>query len=74
MNRAPGSEKKSETARRPQEASSATPDPKLLEFVKSLARAAAREDHRRAAGAEAAWLEFVEWMKRPDRKDFDKTG
>jgi hypothetical protein len=51
MNRAPGSEKKSETARRPLDASSATPDPKLLEFVKSLARAAAREDHRRAAEA-----------------------
>src|ERR1019366_10704381 len=40
-----------ETARRPQEASSAPPDPKLLEFVKALARAAAREDHRRAAEA-----------------------
>jgi hypothetical protein len=26
------------------------------------------------AGAEAAYREFVEWMKRPDRKDFDKTG
>jgi hypothetical protein len=26
------------------------------------------------AGAEAAWREFAEWMKRPDRKDFDKTG
>ena len=51
MNRAPGSEKKSETAQRLQEDSSATPDPKLLDFVKSLARAAAREDHRRAAEA-----------------------
>ncbi|WP_374309968.1 hypothetical protein [Methylocella sp.] len=26
-------------------------DPKLVEFVKALARAAAREDHRRAAEA-----------------------
>jgi hypothetical protein len=26
------------------------------------------------AGAEAAWRDFVEWMNRPDRKDFDKTG
>jgi predicted metal-binding protein len=25
-------------------------------------------------GAEAAWREFVAWMNRPDRKDFDKTG
>ena len=25
------------------------------------------------AGAEAAY-EFVEWMDRPDRKDFDKAG
>jgi len=38
-------------ARRPKEASAHTSDPKLLEFVKSLARAAAREDHRRAAEA-----------------------
>ncbi len=37
MNRAPGSEKKSETARQPLEAGSATPNPKLLEFVKALA-------------------------------------
>jgi hypothetical protein len=51
MNREPGSKEKSETTRRPLEASSAPPDPKLLEFVKSLARAAAREDHRRAAEA-----------------------
>jgi hypothetical protein len=26
------------------------------------------------AGAEAAYREFAAWMKRPDRKDFDKTG
>ena len=26
------------------------------------------------AGAEAAYREFSEWMKRPDRKDFDKSG
>lgn len=26
------------------------------------------------AGAEAAWHEFAEWMNRPDRKDFDKSG
>jgi len=26
------------------------------------------------AGAEAAYREFAEWMKRPDRKDFDNTG
>lgn len=26
------------------------------------------------AAADAAWLEFVEWMKRPDRKAFDETG
>ena len=51
MNRAPGSEKKSETARRPQEANSHASDPKLIEFVRALARAAAREDHRKAAEA-----------------------
>ena len=26
------------------------------------------------AAAEAAYREFVAWMKRPDRKDFDRTG
>jgi hypothetical protein len=26
------------------------------------------------AGVQAAWREFVEWMERPDRKDFDTTG
>jgi hypothetical protein len=26
------------------------------------------------AGAQAAYDEFVAWMHRPDRKDFDKTG
>ena len=26
------------------------------------------------AAAEAAFREFVEWMHRPDRKDFDQTG
>ncbi len=26
------------------------------------------------AAAEAAYREFAAWMKRPDRKDFDKTG
>jgi hypothetical protein len=26
------------------------------------------------AAAEAAFREFVEWMHRPDRKDFDKAG
>ena len=26
------------------------------------------------AGAEAAYREFAEWMRRPDRKDFDETG
>ena len=51
MDRAPGSEKKSETAHRAQEASSSPSDPKLIEFVRALARAAAREDHRRAAEA-----------------------
>jgi hypothetical protein len=61
MNRVPGSEKKSETARRPQEASAHTSDPKLIEFVRALARAAAREDHRRAAEAALPRLE-------PDRQ------
>jgi hypothetical protein len=51
MNRAPGSEKKSETARRPQEVSAHTSDLKLIAFVRALARAAAREDHRKAAEA-----------------------
>jgi hypothetical protein len=51
MNRAPGSEKKSETARRPQDATSHISDPKLIEFVRALARAAAREDYRKAAEA-----------------------
>jgi hypothetical protein len=32
------------------------------------------ERARQFHGAEAAWREFVEWMKRPDRKDFDKTA
>jgi hypothetical protein len=35
----------------PQASCPRAPDPKLVEFVKSLARAAAREDHRRAAEA-----------------------
>jgi hypothetical protein len=26
------------------------------------------------AGAESAYREFAEWMKRPDRKEFDKIG
>jgi hypothetical protein len=51
MNRAPGSEKKSESARRPQEASTHTSDPKLIAFVRALVRAAAKEDHRRIAEA-----------------------
>lgn len=51
MNRAPVAEKKSETARRPQEAKAHASDPKLVGFVRALARAAAREDHRRAAEA-----------------------
>jgi hypothetical protein len=51
MDRGPGSEKKSETARQSTEASSSPSDPKLIEFVRALARAAAREDHRRAAEA-----------------------
>ena len=51
MNRAPGSEKKSETALRQQEASARTSDPKLIEFVRALARAAAREDYRKATEA-----------------------
>jgi hypothetical protein len=51
MNRPPGSEKKSHTARRPQEANTHASDPKLVEFVRALARAAAREDHRKVAEA-----------------------
>jgi hypothetical protein len=37
MNLAPASEKKSETARRPQEANAHRSDPKLIEFVRALA-------------------------------------
>jgi hypothetical protein len=51
MNPPPGSEKKSDTARRLQEANLHGSDPKLIEFVRALARAAAREDHRKAAEA-----------------------
>jgi hypothetical protein len=51
MNRVPGSEKKSETALRPQEAGAHTSDPKLIDLVRALAPAAAREDHRQAAEA-----------------------
>jgi hypothetical protein len=50
MNRAPGSNKL-KVAKGSQESPLHTPDPKLMEFVKALARAAAREDHRRAAEA-----------------------
>jgi hypothetical protein len=51
MNRPPGPEKKSDPARGPQEANPLASDPKLIEFVRALARAAAREDHRKAAEA-----------------------
>jgi hypothetical protein len=43
MNRAPGSEEKSETTRRPQEASEHMSDPRLTEFVRALAQSAAME-------------------------------
>jgi hypothetical protein len=61
MNRAPGSEKKSETARRPQEANTHTSDPKLIEFVRALAGAAAREDYRKAAEATLPRLQADGW-------------
>jgi hypothetical protein len=53
MNRAPCSEKKSATTRSPLGTGAFAPDPKkLVEFVRALARAAAREDYRK--GSEAA--------------------
>jgi hypothetical protein len=66
----------------------ATTDPLLLPGYRKLVRkwneeimrfqATVRVKSRMACGnqaaAEAAWREFVEWMQRPDRKAFDKTG
>jgi hypothetical protein len=66
----------------------ATTDPLLLPGYRKLVRKwneeimrfqmTVRVKSRMACGnqaeAEAAWREFVEWMNRPDRKDFDKTG
>ena len=66
----------------------ATTDPLLLPGYRKIVRkwneeimrfqATVRVKSRMACGnqaaAEAAWREFVEWMQRPDRKDFDKTG
>ncbi len=51
MNRSPDSEKKLDVANGSQKSRLHALDPKLLDFVKALARAAAREDHRRAAEA-----------------------
>lgn len=66
----------------------ATTDPVLLPGYRKIVRkwneeimrfrATVRVKSRMAsgnqAGAQAAWREFVEWMERPDRKDFDTTG
>jgi hypothetical protein len=51
MNQASGSDKKLAVANGSQLPGPHAPDPKLVEFVRALARAAAREDHRRAAEA-----------------------
>jgi chromatin segregation and condensation protein Rec8/ScpA/Scc1 (kleisin family) len=40
----------------------------------SIVRIKSRMACGNQAGAEAAYREFAEWMKRPDRKDFDSTG
>ena len=63
-------------------------DPLLLPGYRKIVRkwneeiclfeATVRVESRIALGhfqaADAAWREFLDWMDRPDRKDFDKTG